>query len=80
MSNLSKVFSSAIKNKWNNLAPADPSGKSIQDGIDFTFYSGDVATVYCVNFEETFRIKKNWSEGLTVSIKSKEIERWLGYY
>ena len=31
-------------------------------------------------FEENIRINNNWNEGLTVSIKSEEIDMWLGSF
>jgi hypothetical protein len=77
---LSKVFINV--DKWESISasPADPSGNSIIDGIWFNFDSGDSASIYCNNWEETFRNKNNLSEGLTVSIKSEEISKWLRDY
>ena len=57
--------------------PSDPSGESIGDVIEFEFTSGAEIELQCKNFEETFRIKKNWVEGLTIAIFSKEIIKWL---
>jgi hypothetical protein len=44
--------------------------------VDFEFNSGDEIEVSCDNFEETFRIKKNWTEGLNVIIRSAESSKW----
>ena len=57
--------------------PSDPSGESIGDAIEFKFTSGAEIELQCKNYEETFRIKKNWVEGLTIGIFSKEIIKWL---
>ena len=57
--------------------PSDPSGESIVDAIEYKFSSGDEIELQCKNHEETFRIKKNWVEGLTIGIFSKEIIKWL---
>ena len=54
-----------------------PSGNSVFDSVFFVFDSGDQIDVYCVNLEETFRNKKNWTEGLRVSIVSSEILSWI---
>ena len=77
---LSKVFLNLYK--WSSVEshPADPSGKSIVDGIYFEFDSGSLAKIYCSNWEETLRIKNKWLEGLRVTIDSKEITEWLGDY
>ena len=56
---------------------ADPSGNSIVDAVYFEFGSGAETEVSCYNFEETFRSKKNWAEGLQISIDSEEIVRWF---
>jgi len=77
---LSQMFPNTPKKEYSYSHNSDPSGKSIVDQIDFVYKSGDKATIYCVDYEETFRIKKNWSEGLTVSIKSVEIISWLTDY
>ena len=57
--------------------PSDPSGESIGDAIEFKFTSGAEIELQCTNYEETFRIKKNWREGLTIAIFSEEIIKWL---
>ena len=57
--------------------PSDPSGESIGDSIVFKFTSGGGIELQCTNYEETFRIKKNWREGLTIAIFSEEIIKWL---
>jgi len=77
VSELSKVFINAQKTEHVGKHGSDTSGNSIADVVDFKYASGDGASIYCDNFEETLRIKNNWSEGLTVSIKRKEINEWL---
>ena len=56
---------------------SDPSGNSIKDDVNFVFNSGDEVEVSCDNFEEGFRRKKKWSEGLNVVISSEEILNWF---
>ena len=77
---LSKMFPNAQKIAKTKQHPADSSGKSIADGISFLFSTGDKLNVYCDNFEESFRIRNIWSEGLTVFVQSKEIGSWLSDY
>ena len=74
---LSMVFPNAEKTLINFAHPADPSGNSVIDGAYFYFDLGGKSEVSCVNFEETFRIKKTWSEGLDVAIDTEEIVKWL---
>jgi hypothetical protein len=57
--------------------PLDPSGDSIIDAVNFYLDSGDSARAHCSDWEENFRIKNNYSEGLSVEIRSEEIRRWL---
>jgi len=74
---LSMMFQNAIKNEWSQSHSADPSGNSIIDAISLVFDSGDYVQVHCSNWEETLRIKNNYSEGLSITIRSKEIDSWL---
>ena len=75
---LSHVFPYAQKSEDFFKHNADPSGNSIVDGVYFRFDTGGEGEVSCLNFEETFRTKVNWSEGLDVAIDSAEIVSWLG--
>ena len=77
---LSKMFLNAQKNEYSYKSNHDSSGKSIVDEVSFDFDSGDIIGVYCTNYDETFRIKNNITEGLTVQIKLKEIYTWLDDY
>ena len=75
---LSGMFPNAQKSEWkNDYNPPDPSGKSISDSVTFEFSSGADIFLQCLNIEETFRIKKNWTEGLSVAITSAEVKFWL---
>jgi hypothetical protein len=74
---LSRMFPDAQKKEQINNFRSDPSGKSIQDLVFFKLDSGAQIDVYCSNFDENFRIKKKWSDGLSVSILSAEIHSWL---
>ena len=52
----------------------------VVDGVYFEHDSGAEIEAACINYEETFRIKRNWSDLLTVAITSEEITSWLGGY
>jgi len=80
VSELSKVFPNADKSESFFKHAVDPSGNSIVDAVYFELDSGVESEVSCYNFEETLRIKKNWAEGLQVSIDSEEITSWLSDY
>jgi len=74
---VSKMFPNT--QRYDNSYPhdVDPSGKSIRDDINFIFKSNDLINVICVDFEESLRIKMNWSEGLDIVIRSEEINKWF---
>ena len=74
---LSKLFPNTQKREVVFPHGADPSGNSMYDVVYFDFDSGGGIEVSCDDFEETLRIKKDWQEGLSVSLDSKEIINWL---
>ena len=47
------------------------------EGTEFTFTSEFDIEVFCIDYEENYRNKNNWSEGLRIAITSKEIIAWL---
>jgi hypothetical protein len=77
---LSMMFPNTQKTEHFLKHSADPSGNSIDDEVNFEFDSGGYISLSCDNFEETLRIKKNWTEGLGVSISSIEMINWLSDY
>jgi hypothetical protein len=74
---LSMMFPNSQKRKNSFSAQSDTSGNSIVDAVYFHVDSRDDIEVSCTNYEETFRIKNNWSEGLSVAIRTEEIVSWL---
>jgi len=74
---LSKMFPDAKKTK-NNFV--DSYDNTIIDGIYFEFDSGTQSQVVCLDYEESIRIKNNWMDNLSISIKSAEIVDWLRDY
>ena len=77
---ISGMFPNEQKIEGDFAHPSDPSGKSIIDRISFHFDSGEQINTECMDFDETFRIKSNLNEGLTVSILSEEIINWFSDY
>ena len=78
---LSNMFpnTQTIEHK-NSTHPIDPSGNSIVNNRYFVFDSGAVIQMTCIDFEETLRLKNNWSEGLDIIISTEEVQSWLGNY
>ena len=74
---LFKMFPDAEKLEQIQKYSPDPSGNSIVDFKYLILDSGEQIDLYCINLDETFKIKKDWLESLNVSIKSPEIIRWL---
>ena len=56
---------------------SDPSGNSIVDAVYFEFDSGAQSEVSCSDYGETYRIKMNWIDNLSVAIDTEEIVSWL---
>ena len=74
---LSSMFPHAEKFEYTYSHSGDPSGNSIRDDVYFEFNSGGAIDVVCSDWEENFRRKMNFSEGLSVAIRSNEIMTWL---
>ena len=73
---LSMMFPNTRKTEDSYPFQLDPSGNSMKYDVNFIFDSGDEVEVSCDNFEETLRIKNNFTEGLNIVIVSKEIIDW----
>ena len=74
---LSTIFPNGNKFEQIFEHPLDPSGDSIVDGVYFDFDSEARVESSCNNWEESFRIKNDYTEGLSVVIRTKEITSWL---
>jgi len=77
---LSMMFPNTRKTEDSYPFQLDPSGNSMKYDVNFVFDSGDEVEVSCDNFEETLRIKNNYTEGLNIVIVSKEILDWASDY
>ena len=77
---LSGMFSNTqkIEDVWTDKI--DPSGNSIFDDVRFVFDSEDDIVARCNNWDENYRSKENFSEGLHIAISTKEIREWHSDY
>ena len=77
---LSGMFPNAqkIEDFWTD--ETEPSGNSIFDDVTFIFDSEDRIVARCNNWEENYRSKNNWSEGLHIALETKEIFEWGSDY
>ena len=55
----------------------DKSGKSTTNNIYYIFNSGNGIILACNNWEEKLRKKNNWTEGLSVVLRTYEVGSWL---
>ena len=74
---LSQIFSDTEKTESVYDSGLEPSGDSITDKVAFNFNSGALIYLNCQDWEETFRIEKNWSDNLNIVIQTKEIVSWF---
>jgi len=77
VSKISNIFTNAKKTEQSFQSRHDPTGKSTIDKVRFKLNSGDEVLVECNNYEESLRLKNNWSEGLSVVITTKQVTDWL---
>ena len=80
VSEIENLLTQFEKDEYDYLSPQDPSGKSTTHDIVFSFQTGDRITIQCDNWEENFRKKNNWTEGLSVAILTKEFNDWISDY
>lgn len=73
----SQIFDKYEKYEGEAKHPIDPSGRSKFHYIKFLFKNGDNAQAQCYDFEEELKKKNNWAEGLTVTVRKKDVSNWL---
>ena len=72
-----KIFTKVKKIEYKKIFNLDPSGKSYKKALRFNFFSGDFIEIECTDWEEEFKTKNNFSEGLGFIISLKEINDWF---
>jgi len=79
-----EIFSQILPNreKTKEIYPngSDPSGKSIIDAIYLDKLPNEGIRISCVDWEETYRIKNNYLDNLSVIIENAEIIDWTSDY
>ena len=76
----SEMFPNSRKEASTFSHPVDSSGNSKIGGVYFYFDSGGDVSTWCTDYEETFRVKNNMSEGFNIAITSAEVINWLEDY
>jgi hypothetical protein len=76
---LSFMFPHAKKENDNFSHGADSSGDSIVDYVTYELDSGAMIYMNCQDFEENFRKKMNFTEGLNIATQTREIVEWMTY-
>ena len=58
----------------------DPTRNSLVNSTQFIFASGDSIVLQCNDWEESFRLDNNYTEGFKFVIMKKEVDDWLSNY
>ena len=75
---IENIIPNNAKETYEAKSPLDKTGNSIYHFIIYKLVSGDRIRLSCNDWDEKLRKKNNWSEGLSVSLQSKEIHLWMG--
>ena len=75
---IENIIPNNAKETFEAKSPLDKTGNSIYHFIVYKLVSGDRIRLSCNDWDEKLRKKNNWSEGLSVSLQSKEIHLWMG--
>ena len=73
----SQIFNKYDKYEDVGIHPIDSTGRSKVHYIQFIFQTGDSAQTQCYDFEEELRMSNNWVDGLSVTVRKKEVRNWL---
>ena len=74
-----EMFPNANYFEYEYNHPLDKSGRSKNYEIESQNNDFNI-NIVCTDFEEDLRIKNNWNDGLSFSIKKIEISNWLADY
>jgi hypothetical protein len=77
---LSSNYTNLKKKVGEHPHQVDPSGKSIVKYIYYYFDNNDLLRVECTKFEKNLKKKYNWTDGLTVSLVSNDVQKWFTSY
>ncbi len=76
----SELYKNYIIGEETHLFPWDSTGKSNIHNVQFNFDLGYTITVSCAEYEKSLKIKNNWTDALSVTISTKEVDDWLRNY
>lgn len=74
---IENIITDYSKDEYESLSRLDKTGKSMTKNIYYNFNSGDAILLVCNNWEEKLRKKNNWTEGLSVVLRTNEVGIWL---
>ena len=74
---IENIITDYSKDEIEGLSRLDKTGKSITKNIYYNFNSGDAILLVCNDWEENLRKKNNWTEGLSVVLRTNEVGIWL---
>tara|TARA_B100000700_G_scaffold328847_1_gene448103 strand:+ start:1423 stop:2064 length:642 start_codon:yes stop_codon:yes gene_type:complete len=74
------MFPGTIKSEDTFSHALDPTGRSVVKSTEFRFDSGDLILLQCNDWEESFRLDNNYSEGFKFVILKKEVDEWISNY
>ena len=74
---IESIITKFSKDVREGKSKLDKSGKSITNNIYYTFNSGNAIILVCNDWEEKLRKKNNWTEGLSVVLRTNEVGSWL---
>jgi hypothetical protein len=81
LNEIAKEIESSISNLTKDVregkSELDKSGKSISYNTVYTLSSGNEIVLVCNNWDEKLRKRNNWTEGLSVILRIKEVGNWL---
>ena len=81
LNEIAKEIESSIANLTKDVregkSKLDKSGKSMSYNTVYTLRSGDEIILICNNWDEKLRKKNNWTEGLSVLMRTKEVGNWM---
>ena len=77
---LSLSYKNLRKRSGEHAHQVDPSGKSIVKYIYYYFANNDLLRIECTKFEKNLKKKYGWTDGLSVSLVSQDVQNWLTSY
>ena len=71
------LFKNYTKSEYKVTSSLDTTGRSYTLRTKLKFKNNDSIIVQCSDWEESFRRKNNFGEGISVVVQKKEVNVWL---